>query len=140
MLIVALLAAALIGYALWSGKVRMSQLPPILLALAGVMITARGGWLLGIPAILIGVSWYRGATWRLFGSKAQQTDEFALSKARWLLGISAHDDAECIRLRYRQLMTENHPDRGGSDDRAAELNKSRDILLDSLAKTSPDGG
>lgn len=136
MLFIALLVAALIGYALWSGKIRTGQLPSILLALAGVMITARGGWVVGIPAILIGVSWYRGATWRIFGSRAKQTDEFALSKARWLLGVSAHDDAERIRLRHRHLMTENHPDRGGTDDRAAELNKARDILLDELATKS----
>lgn len=134
MLILALLVAGLIGYALWSGKIRVGQLPPILLALAGVMLTARGGWLIGIPAILIGVSWYRGLTWRLFGTRTDQTDEFALSKARWLLGVSAQDDADRIRARYRQLMSENHPDRGGSDDRAAELNKARDILLEDLAK------
>lgn len=134
MLILALLVAGLIGYALWSEKIRPSQLPPILLALAGVMLTARGGWLVGIPAILIGVSWYRGLTWRLFGTRTDQTDEFALSKARWLLGVSAQDDADRIRARYRQLMSENHPDRGGSDDRAAELNKARDILLEDLAK------
>lgn len=136
MVFLALLVAALLGYALWSGKVRIAQLPPILLALAGVMITIRGGWLLGIPAILIGVSWYRGQTWRMFGSRADQTDEFALSKARWLLGVSAHDDSDRIRMRHRQLMAENHPDRGGSDARAAELNKARDILLADLATKS----
>jgi hypothetical protein len=100
------------------------------------MITIRGGWLLGIPAILIGVSWYRGQTWRMFGSRADQTDEFALSKARWLLGVSAHEDSDRIRMRHRQLMAENHPDRGGSDARAAELNEARDILLADLATKS----
>ncbi len=132
----ALLLVASLGYALWSGKIKLAQLPPILLALGGAMITIRGGWLIGIPAIIAGVTWYRGLTWRMFGTKAVQTDEFDLSKARWLLGVSAQDDAERINARYRHLIAQNHPDTGGSEDRAAELNKARDVLLNDLARKS----
>ena len=133
---IVLLIVAALGYALWTGKVRLAQLPPIVLALGGAMITVRGGWMIGVPAIIAGVTWYRGLTWRLFGLKSEQTDEFGLCNARWLLGVSAQDDAERIRSRHRQLISENHPDRGGSDDRAAELNKARDLLLNDLATKS----
>jgi curved DNA-binding protein CbpA len=34
------------------------------------------------------------------------------------------------------LIAQNHPDRGGSDERASELNKARDLLLDDLARKS----
>jgi hypothetical protein len=132
----ALLVAAALAYAVWSKKIALAQLPPILLALGGAFIALRGGWILGIAAIAVGVSWYRGLTWRMFGTRTEQTDEFALSKARWLLGVSANDDADRIRTRHRQLIGENHPDRGGSEDRAAELNKARDLLLDDLARKS----
>jgi hypothetical protein len=132
----ALLAAAAVGYALYSGKLRPAQIPPILLALGGAFIALRGSWILGIAAIAVGASWYRGLTWRLFGTRTQQTDEFALSGARWLLGVSANDDEVRIRQRHRQLISENHPDRGGSEERAAELNKARDLLLDDLARKS----
>lgn len=132
----ALLVAAALAYAVWSKKIALAQLPPILLALGGAFIALRGGWILGIAAIAVGVSWYRGLTWRMFGTRTEQTDEFALSKARWLLGVSANDDADRIRIRHRQLIGENHPDRGGSEDRAAELNKARDLLLDDLANKS----
>jgi hypothetical protein len=128
-----LIIAASIGYALWSGKIRLEQLFPILLALGGVFISLRGGWLLGIPAILIGAAWYRGATWRLFGTGSTQSEEYDLAKARWLLGVSANDNADRIRARHRQLIAENHPDRGGSVMRATELNHARDVLLDDLA-------
>jgi hypothetical protein len=133
MAILALVAAGLIGWALWSGKLRLAQLPPLLLALGGAFIALRGGWILGIAAIAVGVTWYRGLTWRMFGTRTNQTDEFVLGKARWLLGVSASDDEERIRARHRQLISENHPDRGGSEERAAELNKARDLLLDDLA-------
>jgi hypothetical protein len=132
----AILVAALVGYALWSGKIRLAQLPPILLALGGAFIALRGGWILGVAAIAVGVTWYRGLTWRMFGTRAEQTDEFALSKARWLLGVSTNDGEDRIRSRHRQLISENHPDRGGSEERAAELNKARDLLLDDLARKS----
>jgi hypothetical protein len=132
----ALLLAAALGYALWSGKVKLAQLPPILLALGGAMLAVRGSWIIGIPALLIGITWYRGLTWRLFGLNSKQSSEFDLGKARWLLGVSANDDAERIRARHRQLIAENHPDRGGSEERAAELNKARDALLKELQRRS----
>ena len=132
----ALFIAAALGYAVWSGKIKLAQLPPILLTLGGAMIALRGGWMIGVPAMIAGVTWYRGMTWRMFGTKAVQTDEFDLSKARWLLGVSTQDDAERIRARYRHLIAQNHPDIGGSKDRAMELNKARDVLLDDLAKKS----
>ncbi len=53
-------------------------------------------------------------------------------QARWLLGVTVHDDAEAIRTRHRKLIAENHPDTGGSPERAAQLNKARDLLLDEL--------
>jgi hypothetical protein len=136
MAFLALLLFAALGYALWSGKIRLAQLPPILLTLGGAMIAIRGGWIIGVPAMIAGVTWYRGLTWRLFGTKAVQTDEFDLSTARWLLGVSALDDAERIRARHRQLIAQNHPDTGGSEERAMELNKARDVLLDDLARKS----
>lgn len=127
--LLAILVAAAVGYALYSGKLKMAQLPPILLALGGAFIALRGSWILGIAAIAVGATWYRGLTWRLFGTRAIQTDEYALSAARWMLGVSAQDDETRIRARHRQLISENHPDRGGSEERAAELNKARDLLL-----------
>ena len=131
-----LLVVAALGYAVWSGKIKLAQLPPILLTLGGTMIALRGGWMIGVPAVLAGVAWYRGMTWRMFGLNSKQSDEFGLGKARWLLGVSAQDDAERIRARYRHLIAQNHPDTGGSEDRAMELNKARDVLLDDLAKKS----
>jgi hypothetical protein len=136
MTILALMIAALVGYAMYSGKIRPAQLPPILLALGGAFIALRGGWILGIAAMAVGVSWYRGLTWRMFGTRSTQTDEYGLSAARWLLGVSPHDDAERIRARHRELISQNHPDRGGNEARAAELNEARDLLLNDLARKS----
>lgn len=127
-----ILVIAALGWAVWKGKLRKQQLPPILLGLAGAFLAARGNLLIGVVAIAIAATWYRGLTWRLFGTGAKQNDQFAIDNARFLLGVSRFDNAERIRERHRTLMAQNHPDTGGSNARAAELNKARDLLLDDL--------
>ncbi len=128
----AILALAALGWALWKGILRKQQLPPILLGLAGAFLAARGSLLLGVAAIAVAATWYRGMTWRLLGSGTKQNGEYVLDDARFLLGVSRFDNAERIRERHRALIAQNHPDTGGSVDRAAALNKARDILLDDL--------
>jgi hypothetical protein len=130
-ILIALIIAAL-GWAVWKGKLRAEQLPPILLGLAGAFLAARGNLLIGVGAIGVAITWYRGLTWRLFGTRAKQTDQYDLDKARFLLGVSRFDDAERIRARHRTLITQNHPDKGGSDERARELNEAKDRLLREL--------
>ncbi len=130
-ILLALIAAAL-GWAVWKGKLRVEQLPPIVLALGGAFLAVRGNLLFGLGAVAVAVTWYRGLTWRLFGTRAKQSDQYAIDKARFLLGVSRFDNAERIRARHRTLIAQNHPDTGGSDERASELNKARDLLLDDL--------
>jgi hypothetical protein len=131
-LLIALIAAAL-GWAVWKGKLRTAQLLPILLGLAGAFLAARGNLLIGVAAIGVAVTWYRGLTWRLFGTKAKQSDQYAIDKARFMLGVSRFDDADHINQRHRALIAKNHPDTGGSESRAKELNEARDLLLKDVA-------
>lgn len=126
------LVAAVLGWALWTGKLRPQQLPPILLGIGGAFLAVRGNFLIGLGAVGIALTWYRGLTWRLFGLNTKQSDQYGIDKARFLLGVSRFDDAERIRARHRVLIAQNHPDTGGSDERAAELNKARDLLLRDL--------
>ncbi len=129
--LVALIVAAL-GWAVWKGKLSRQQLPPILLGLVGAFLAARGNLIIGVAAIGVAVTWYRGLTWRLFGTRAKQSDQYGIDKARFMLGVSRFDNAERIRERHRTLIAKNHPDTGGSEDRARELNEARDLLLRDL--------
>ncbi len=130
-LLIALIVAAL-GWAVWKGKLSRQQLPPILLGLGGAFLAARGNLIIGVAAIGVAVTWYRGLTWRLFGTRAKQSDQYGIDKARFMLGVSRFDNAERIRERHRTLIAKNHPDTGGSEDRARELNEARDLLLRDL--------
>ncbi len=130
-IVIALIAAAL-GWALWTGKIRIQQIPPIALMLAGLFLTVRGQLIFGLGALALGATWYRGLTWRLFDMNGKQSEQYAIDQARAVLGIGAGDGAERIRARHRLLIAENHPDRGGTEQSAAQLNEARDLLLAKL--------
>lgn len=132
MAFLAILALLALGWAVWKGKLQKQQLLPILLGLAGAFLAARGSLLIGVAAIAIAATWYRGLTFRLFSSRAKQSKAPDIDDARFLLGVSRFDNAERIRERHRILIAQNHPDRGGSAERATALNKARDLLLDDL--------
>jgi hypothetical protein len=132
MTFLAILAFLALGWAVWKGKLQKQQLLPVLLGLSGAFLASRGSLLIGVAAIGIAALWYRGLTLRLFGSRAKQGKASDIDNARFLLGVSRFDNAERIRERHRTLIAQNHPDTGGSAERAAELNEARDLLLDDL--------
>ncbi len=55
-----------------------------------------------------------------------------LGEARRVLGVGTRADAVEIRAAHRRLMSELHPDRGGSEQRARRVNAARDTLLAAL--------
>jgi hypothetical protein len=121
-----------LGWAVWKGKLQKKQLLPILLGLSGAFLASRGSLIIGVAAIGVAAFWYRGLTLRLSGSGAKGGKNSDIDDARFLLGVSRFDNAERIRECHRTLIAQNHPDTGGSAERAAELNKARDLLLDDL--------
>lgn len=132
MVFLAILAVLALGWAVWKGKLQKQQLLPILLVLSGAFLASRGSLWIGVAAIVIAALWYRGLSLRLFGSGAKRDKNSDIDDARFLLGVSRFDNAERIRERHRILIAQNHPDTGGSAERAALLNKARDLLLDDL--------
>lgn len=139
----ALLLLGLAGWLIWTGRLqRMSAKDGMALgvALVGAVVAAKGKPLLGAPLLL-------GATLFFFaqGQKAKPGkparpsspgDEIA--KARALLGVAANADAAEIRAAHRRLIASVHPDRGGTEALAAQINAARDLLLaDRAARDIP---
>lgn len=119
-----------------NGKLTIERLLPIVMGVAGAAIMLRGSFFLGLVAIFVAIAWHRGTQKRLLGSKNQQDGQFDTDKARLLLGVSRFDNAARIRERHRALIAQNHPDTGGNEERARELNEARDHLLHELEKYS----
>lgn len=67
-------------------------------------------------------------------ARAQQSPKPSSSamtrdEARLILGLGPQATPEEIREAHRRLIQKNHPDSGGSDYLAAQINQARDVLL-----------
>jgi len=65
--------------------------------------------------------------WRMFAPNLRGVPD--ADKARRLLGVGASASREEIIAAHRRLVAKVHPDAGGSEGLAAELNAARDTLL-----------
>jgi len=96
-------------------------------ALAGV----RGGWPLAILLTVLGSA--MGLMTRASGGPrpAPRAPEsrMSLADARSILGVGSDASASEIQTAYSRLMRLAHPDKGGTDGLAAQLNAARDRLL-----------
>lgn len=71
--------------------------------------------------------------WRLLRTPAARKAT-PLADARRVLGVDARAGEAEIRAAHRRLMSELHPDRGGSEPQARRVNAARDTLLDKLRR------
>ncbi|PZQ62835.1 MAG: molecular chaperone DnaJ [Sphingomonas taxi] len=67
------------------------------------------------------------AVWWLLRKPAAKATP--LGDARKVLGVGRRAGEAEIRAAHRRLMSELHPDRGGSEARARRVNAARDTLL-----------
>ena len=96
-------------------------------AFAGV----RGGWPLAALLTVLGSA--MGLMTRLSGApraRPKAADEaMSLAEARAILGVGPDASASEIQTAYSRLMRLAHPDKGGTDGLARQLNAARDRLL-----------
>lgn len=65
-------------------------------------------------------------------SQSSSSDSMTVSKARQVLGVEENASREEIIEAHRRLMQKNHPDRGGSEFIASEINLAKETLLKHL--------
>lgn len=131
----ALLLAGLAGWLIWTGRLqRMSAKDGMALgaALVGAVLSAKGKPVIGAP-ILIGAALFFAGQGKLRrkGRTATPTPlpPQDIAQARALLGVAPDADADMIRAAHRRLIASVHPDKGGTEALAAQINAARDLLL-----------
>jgi hypothetical protein len=63
------------------------------------------------------------------GSARPASGDITVEEAYAILGLAPGADAEAIKEAHRRLMVKLHPDHGGSDYLATQINRARDVLL-----------
>jgi DnaJ family protein C protein 19 len=112
-----------------------------LVIIIGLVVTGRMHWLAAPIAAVLPVI-QRLLPWVIrflpFMKKQQvkqdppnptSNDKMDLSQALRIFGFDKVPDKETITQRHRELIHKNHPDRGGSDYIAAQINEARDVLV-----------
>ena len=145
--LLALLAAGVgAGWLLWQvangrsqgGARNVTMLKIVVwLGLAAVLFAAKL-WPLAFMVLLAAGGVMAIESWRdkhvaddAKGSSAPPVTQKALSKdeAAAILGIDEEASAEEIKAAHKKLISQIHPDKGGTDYLAAKINDARDLLL-----------
>jgi hypothetical protein len=113
----------------------------VVLGVLGLVLLFRGGFMIGIPALAAaGVAYYRyGQLKRLAGQPSARPEAAKMARgnggdmdrtqALAVLGLPESASDADISAAHRRLITGLHPDQGGSDFLAAQINEARDVLL-----------
>ncbi len=133
-----ILSAAVIAALFLSGRAKTMSANDwiaVAIALLGVNMLRGGNWVMGGGLVVAAAAW-RGS--KFFGaldfgkSDERQPRNFELDRARSLLGVEDGASRAAINAAWRERLTEHHPDRGGDEQVARQINRARDILLEEL--------
>ncbi len=131
-----ILSSAVIAALILSGRAKTMSANDwlaVAIALIAVNFMRGGNWFFGGGLMLAAAAW-RGS--KLLGAKKNEPEakrkprNFELDRARSLLGIAETADQAAINAAWRSRLTEHHPDRGGDEELARQINRARDILLE----------
>jgi len=110
----------------------------------GLVVMGRAHWLMGVLAAFLALAGrvaqfaqYVPMFKKLFGQQDQQmppnaapaNQQMTREQAADILGVDVNASNEDVRLAHKKLMQKIHPDRGGSDALAKQINQAKDILI-----------
>lgn len=111
----------------------------------GLVVTGRAHWLMGVLATLLALAGrvaqfaqYIPMARKIFGDANAQTNSASQNaptnntmtrqQAADILGVDVDANQDEIRLAHKKLMQKIHPDRGGSDALAKQINEAKKVL------------
>lgn len=132
--------AAVIALLVWAGRGGLRSLSgggiritasmlSILALIAAGFLALRGGWIAGLALLVLALGGAYAARGTPRAAAPQRPKDTSLEEARAILGVGADATEEEIQEAYTRLMQLAHPDKGGTNGLAAQLNAARDRLL-----------
>ncbi|MFT4629687.1 MAG: flagellar biosynthesis component FlhA [Dinoroseobacter sp.] len=118
------------------------------IVILGLVASGRAHWLMGVLAALLALAGrvaqlaqFAPIFKKMFGDanaasnsdsnpgQAPNTNQMTRQQAADLLGVEVNASDADIRLAHKRLMQKIHPDRGGSDALAKQINLAKDLLI-----------
>jgi hypothetical protein len=97
---------------------------------AAAFVGLRGGWGKAILLAVIALGLAMSARWpRTAKISPRPAESMSETQARSLLGVASDATPEAVKAAHARLIRFAHPDRGGTDGLASQLNQARDRLL-----------
>ena len=132
-----LIAAAGLGWAWWTGKLKHLTFEDAAAGLAlaaGLRLLLTGKPIVGVPLIAGAAAWglYRMRTRKSVAAPTMPADD-----ARRLLDLPPGASLADIRAAHRRLIARVHPDAGGSAELANRVNVARDTLIAEMNRNTP---
>ena len=131
------LGAALLAFFVWLGRNPQaggrgqwraaSAVVAVALLVGGAAAALRGSWV--IAAVLMLASVALATLSRRPPRLTPGASQLSEADARRILGVGADAQAEEIQAAYVRLMRKCHPDAGGAEGLASQLNAARERLL-----------
>lgn len=108
-----------------------------LLRFGAPLIAALVGGFLGLTALLnrLMVFWPILRFWQARKQRAQgssgarRSGPMTREEAARILNVAPDASPQEIKAAHKQMLKKNHPDRGGSDYLASQINQAKDVLL-----------
>jgi len=114
-------------------------------AILGLVVAGKAHWLMGVLAGLLALAGrvaqfaqYAPLFKKLMGDESSSSANDSMAAAQKgmskqeaadILGVAVDESQDGVRAAHKRLMQKIHPDRGGSDALAKQINMAKDVLL-----------
>ncbi len=137
-MLIVLIGLAVLAVLIWAGRqpVRATRavsmgtgLLSAMAAIGAVVSGLRGAWIVSLGFVALSTYLAQRTRAGMAGSDAAPGSTMSRREARAILGVSEGATRLEVQAAYRRLIRLAHPDQGGSEGLAAQINAARDCLL-----------
>lgn len=130
-----IIVGGVLGWLILTGRMKrpsVRQIAAMVLSVAGGAIAARGRPLIGGGMAAAGLAWLSLSPRPKVARPAMADGDAVTRESLELLGLDATADRAAVIAAHRRLIARTHPDSGGTEALARQINAARDHLLRKL--------